>query len=131
MDLNLFTRSIFAPLTVRMMSPGRNPIRWAGLRGRNSKIMTPVIMVSIANLSPALDAELGIENGMSGVMLLKIKPGSTAARLGLRPRDIIREVNGKPIARVRDLDRISSRRQRNWRIILQRGGRDIGFEVSG
>jgi len=103
--------------------PPRNPTL---LRGRH-----PFAGALAVNLSPALNAELGMENGLSGVMLLKIQQGSTAARLGFRPRDIIREVNGAGIKLVRDLDRASSRQHDNWRIVLRRGGREIRFEVSG
>ena len=114
-------------LTFDLVVPPEDPPRnLTLLHGRN-----PFAGATVANLSPALGAELGIEDELSGVMVLKIEPGSTAARLGFRPRDIIRAVNGEPIARVRDLDAIVARRQRDWRIILRRGGRDIGFEVSG
>jgi serine protease Do len=113
-------------LTFALVAPPEDPPRnLTLLHGRN-----PFAGATVANLSPALDAELGIEGGLRGVILLKIQPGSTAAQLGFRPRDIIRAVNGDRVERVRDLHAITSGAPRSWRIIVQRDGRDIGFEVS-
>jgi serine protease Do len=114
-------------LAFELVAPPEDPPRnLTLLRGRH-----PFAGVTAANLSPALNAEMEIDSSLSGVMLLKIQPGSTGARLGFQPRDIIREVNGHRIERVRDLDRVTAREQRRWRIVLRRGTRDIRFEVSG
>ncbi len=114
-------------VTFELIAPPEDPPRNLTLiRGHN-----PFAGATVANLSPAMNTELGIEIDLTGVMLLEIQPGSTVARLGFRPRDIIREVNGQPIERVSDLDEVASPEGNSWRIVFRRGKRDIQFDVSG
>jgi serine protease Do len=54
--------------------------------------------VTIANLSPAYAQELGIGLPEAGVVVVEIKGGAPAARLGfLKPGDLIEAVGGKPV----------------------------------
>jgi serine protease Do len=54
-------------------------------------------------LPPRLAAQLGRK---SGVEVVEVVEGSPAARAGLRPEDLIVEVNGTPIEDVNDLQRL-------------------------
>ncbi|MBU0517111.1 MAG: PDZ domain-containing protein [Proteobacteria bacterium] len=54
------------------------------------------IGLQLQALSPDLAARLGLK-GARGLIVTRIRPGSPAARAGLRPRDVIVEVNQKPI----------------------------------
>ena len=86
---------------------------------------SPFAGAKIANLSPALAREVGLRGSANGVIVLSVRRGSTANRLGLRPRDIVRQVNGKKIKSARQLDELASTRARVWKYTLDRGGRLI------
>jgi Do/DeqQ family serine protease len=86
---------------------------------------SPFSGATVANLSPALAREIGLRGSVRGVVVLSIRRGSTANRLGLRPRDIVRQVNGKKVKSARQLAELTSTRARVWKYTLDRGGRMI------
>jgi S1-C subfamily serine protease len=58
----------------------------------------------------------------SGVVVRETEAYSPARRVGLRPGDIILEINGARIERVPDLERSVQSRARVWRLTIQRSG---------
>lgn len=86
---------------------------------------------SIANLSPAVSVELGVPVDKTGVAVTKVLRNSPAAANGLRPGDIVREVNGVSIEKTRDLAEITRRRMPAWQFIVERSGRIYIFERDG
>ena len=86
---------------------------------------SPFAGAKVANLSPALAREVGLRANANGVIILSIRRGSTANRLGLRPRDIVRQVNGEKVKSAQQLDELASVRARVWKYTLDRGGRLI------
>ena len=87
-------------LPVAPVLPPENPPREVTtLAGQN-----PFAAVTVANLSPRLDDELGLDFTATGVVVLELDPASAAARRNfVRPGDIILNVNGTAIARVSEL----------------------------
>ena len=80
----------------------------------------------VGNLNPALSVELGIQDfGAKGVVVTKVKPRSRAARLGLEPGILIREVNGKSIENVRDVQSALNTKsnQTGWSFRVEHNGR--------
>ena len=64
-------------------------------------------------------------------MISSIDSGqSYAAGVGLRPGDIIRQVNGKAISTTADLDALLKAGARGWRIAIQRGDQVITAQFS-
>src|SRR5690606_38960503 len=55
---------------------------------------SPFAGTTVAELSPALSRRLGMPDHSRGVAILEIARNSPAHRVGLRPRDIVRELNG-------------------------------------
>jgi Do/DeqQ family serine protease len=92
---------------------------------------SPFSGAKIANLSPALADELQLQNIDSGVVILDIDNGSYASNLGFQRGDVIQEVNGEPIAKTRDLDKVTKQSQSAWRIIILRGGQKISAVFNG
>jgi Do/DeqQ family serine protease len=81
------------------LPPETPPRQETKLEGDN-----PFAGVTVANLSPRLDDELGLDFTEAGVIVLEVDPASAAARRNfVRPGDIILNYNGAAIARVTDL----------------------------
>jgi serine protease Do len=87
------------------------------------RVRSPFSGLVVANVSPAVTSELGIENVNSGVIVTGFKRG-LAARAGFRKGDVIVEVNGVSIDRVRTLLRVVRADDDTWwDITLRRKGR--------
>ena len=83
----------------------------------------------VANLNPALAAELGIDTDAKGVMVLSIQRNSPAAQYGFKPADIILEIEGQSVERVRDLERLVREPYNGWRLKLRRGNRELNVKI--
>lgn len=53
--------------------------------------------VTVSELNAALAEQLSLDTGLTGVVILKVEPGSHAEEAGLRKADLILEVNRKAI----------------------------------
>ena len=92
----------------------------------------PFSGAEIADLSPALADELGRDPFASGVLVNRVLRRSLAARFGLRPGDIIREVNRKSIKVSDDLKSTIERDEGAgsvWTVTIERNGRRITSTV--
>ena len=84
----------------------------------------------VANLSPALAEEIGLER-WSGVIVMHVVRRGVARRLGFRPGDIIRSIEGERVQSVDHLVELVRGPRDRWRIVLERGGRSLSVEVPG
>jgi Do/DeqQ family serine protease len=85
---------------------------------------------TVVNLSPAVADELGIDAFTGpGVLVTGIGRG-LAMNTGLRPGDLIREVNGVRIGAVRDLATAVATPQRTWRVTIERNGQQATVTFS-
>jgi serine protease Do len=100
--------------TVRVSLPPDTGRDEAVLVGRH-----PLQGVRVSNITPALAEELQIDAFARGVVLVAAEGGVPAARLGFRPGDIVREVNGRPVDNVATLRRLMEAQR--WDIVVQRG----------
>jgi S1-C subfamily serine protease len=80
----------------------------------------------VVNLSPAVADELGIDPFIAdgGVLVTKVGAG-IAAEAGIRPGDLIREINGRKVRTVSDLRGVLAAGGGGWAITIQRGGQVI------
>jgi S1-C subfamily serine protease len=78
----------------------------------------------VLNLSPASAIELDLDPFRSGVVVSDIK-GGLSANAGIRPGDLIEQVNGRRIQTVSDLQSALQARTRTWSIVINRGGQQI------
>ena len=83
----------------------------------------PLSGAVIVNMSPALAEEITADPFLEGVLLLRIKHGSPANRLGFRAGDFIRSINSHSVSRVRELKKQLDRKTDRWRITILRNGR--------
>ncbi len=92
---------------------------------------SPLTGAVIANLSPALADEVGVDPFGRGIIILQIRRGSIAARLGFKPGDMVRSVNGTEVGTVAQLLRAVDIQPDDWRIEIDREGRRIALQVRG
>ncbi|NDC57689.1 MAG: PDZ domain-containing protein [Alphaproteobacteria bacterium] len=76
----------------------------------------------MVTLSPGAAEEAGLDPFATGVYVQAMDNGGPAAQLGLRPGDIVREVNGQPVRTTGDLERLIKAAGAQWRIVIERGG---------
>ncbi len=60
----------------------------------------------VENITPELRSRLGLSRDVKGVVVVRVRRGSAAARSGLDVGDVILKVNRKPVENVRDFERI-------------------------
>lgn len=105
-------------LTLKTESPPENPPRdLRDIAGRN-----PLMGVKVANLSPALATELGMDVAAKGVVIIGISAKSPAPQFGFAKGDIILQVNDVKVQSTKELESIMQKKARGWDIIFQRGG---------
>jgi serine protease Do len=89
----------------------------------------PLAGATVANLSPGLNKDLGLDLFERGVVVLKVARGSPAARLRLLPGDRISVVADRRIEEVGDLDRVLRTARRPWRLEIERDGRKLAVVI--
>ncbi len=114
-------------LSVRLVPPPEKPAR----NETKMEGLTPFGGAYVANLNPAYADELGLDSMAQGVMVVKLSRSSYAARVGLRPGDIIAAVDGTTINRVKDLLAIVKDHKGDWRVTVDRGGKLATIRVGG
>ncbi len=114
-------------LAVRAEPPPNTPPRDERLiAGRN-----PFQGATVVNMSPAVAEEIGADPFVAkGVMIFKLDQGA-AAQVGLRPGDVIRQVNGRQIRTTADLVAAVAQPARVWQLVLERGGQPISVTLQG
>ena len=114
-------------LDVGLIAPPEDPPRETTvLEGRH-----PLAGARIANLSPALAEELRVNPLASGVIVLSVTRGSPASRIGTKPGDFVRAINGEEAASVARVKSLVTRDASEWRISIQRGDRHIKIVIEG
>jgi len=80
----------------------------------------PLAGATVVNLSPAVAQAQGVDPFLQGVMVTALGPGF-AQSVGLRPGDIIRQVNGDVVTSTADLAARLATPSRGWTLAIQRG----------
>ncbi|MEZ0301567.1 MAG: DegQ family serine endoprotease [Hyphomicrobiaceae bacterium] len=97
---------------------------------RNLSGAHPFDGARIANIGPAVADELGLDEP-EGVVILSVRQGSTSARIGFQPGDIIQQVGRERIATLAELEAVLKERQRVWLVQIKRGGQSIRLQLAG
>ena len=111
-------------IDITLSPPPETPPRdTTELKGRS-----PLMGAVILNINPAVSEELNLSPDSKGVMIVQIKPGSSAARFQFQPRDIIVAINGGATATVADV-RAAMSNATSWQITINRGGETLSLMV--
>ncbi|MCW5700187.1 MAG: DegQ family serine endoprotease [Rhodospirillales bacterium] len=123
-SIEVWRKGRLRTLTLSLVTAPEDPPRQTTeLAGRH-----PLDGAVVANLSPALAEELRIKRFQPGVIVLAMKRGSTAGRVGFSRGDRILKVNGRAVASVGELKAELGSRAGRWRITLDRDGRVINWD---
>ncbi len=115
-------------VSVRIDAPPQSPAPdLQTISGRN-----PFEGATVVNLSPAVAAQNGVDPfAGQGVLIASIAPGGVAQRIGLKPGDFIRQVNGQQVGSTRALTVLLAQPARAWSITIEREGRLITANFRG
>jgi Do/DeqQ family serine protease len=97
---------------------------------RNLSGAHPFDGARVSNLTPSVADELGIQD-QDGVVILSVRQGSTAARLGFQPGDVIVQVMRQNVPTVTELENLLRERQRFWHVVFKRGNQLRQLQVTG
>ncbi len=104
------------PVTLEKAPPEMVPVALS-IDGRS-----PFAGTKVTDLSPSLARRLGMPSDASGVAVIEVLRRSPAAQVGIRPGDIIREINGDRIASADDVRRAAGEQSRRWSFTIERDG---------
>ncbi|MBI3452057.1 MAG: DegQ family serine endoprotease [Rhodospirillales bacterium] len=114
-------------VSVALIAPPETPPREAtALRGNH-----PLGGATVANMSPALAEEMGLDVPPRGVILTEVRRGSPAAQLRFAPGDIVLRINEREIRTVDDVRNAIARAALPWRLAIRRGDRVVSLTVGG
>jgi Do/DeqQ family serine protease len=86
---------------------------------------------TVANLSPGLNRDLGLDLFAAGVIVLKVERATPASQLGLRRGDLIRTVADAPVDEVAELKDTLQEHPLPWRLEIERAGRRLAVVIGG
>jgi Do/DeqQ family serine protease len=95
------------------------------------KSRSPLMGLTVMNLSPAVAEELAIDTANDGVVVADVEEGSSAAQVGFRKGDLIVAISGTTVATTKELDAATSQRKRLWEVTISRGGQTITSSFGG
>ncbi len=124
-ELTVLRRGQTLKIPFELTAPPEDPLRNVTLlRG-----LHPLAGAKVANLSPALAEELGLEGEPTGVIILEVVPGSPAARISFRSGDIVSGINGRDIRTTDDIEQVITSAPSRWRLLIRRGERRMALEI--
>ena len=105
-------------LTMRLVLPPDEPhLAPRRLRGKQ-----PLSGAVVGDVSPAMAQRYGLEDVWDGVIVLEVPGNSAARRFGLRPGDIVRELNGTGVVDADALERQLDEPVKRWLVVIERDG---------
>ncbi|MFQ5991845.1 MAG: DegQ family serine endoprotease [Nitrospiraceae bacterium] len=91
----------------------------------------PLAGVVVRELDRRAAHELGLDESVSGLVIMRVEPESRADRAGLTRGDVIREINRQPVKSVRDYERLIAKLpdDRSALVLISRGGASLFISV--
>lgn len=113
------------PLTLRV-TLGERPTNLSATVGGPGKVTEGTLRgISVQSLTPSIRDQLGIPEGVTGVVISEIDPNSPAAQAGLQSGDVIESINRQPVRAVGDFNRLAA--EAKGRTLLRLNRQGTGF----
>ena len=127
-ELTLLRKGQKLKAIIALLAPVEDPPRDArDLTGRH-----PLSGCKVANLSPAVAQELGIDDDTrQGVVVVDVKDQTPAARLGVKRGDIVVGLNNEKVSSVAQLAAALDLSGDRWRLSVERDGKLFNLAISG
>lgn len=96
--------------------------------GGDSATPTGVLSgLDVRELTEELTSRYGLKPGERGVVIVRVKPGSSAEELGVREGDMVMEINRQAVISVKAYERMASKlpKDQSVLLLLKRQGRTI------
>lgn len=117
-EFEVLQRGEIVRLTVNLeKAPEDRAARAVPIEGRS-----PFAGAKVAELSPGVARKLRLPDNAKGIAIVEIARNSPAHRFGLRPGDIVRELNGEEIRSADQLEELASVDSRWWQFAIERDG---------
>jgi serine protease Do len=82
--------------------------------------------LSLSEMTPEVRQRLELpSDAPKGLAVLRVAPGTPAAKAGLRPGDVLMEVNRKPVATVKEFEDLYGKSKGNVLLLLYRQGATV------
>jgi serine protease Do len=87
--------------------------------------------MSVRDLTPDISRRFGLEEGEKGVVVMKVETNSRVYEAGVRPGDVILQINQKSVSTLEEYKKIASKIKAKERILLliRRKGQDLFVSV--
>jgi serine protease Do len=87
--------------------------------------------MTVRELTPELARGFGLEEGEKGVVVIKVETGSRLYEAGIRPGDLILQINQKNVSTLEDYRKIASKIKAKERtlLLIRRKGQDLFVSV--
>jgi serine protease Do len=107
------------------------PSRSAENPEENEEESSALTGLVVRELTPDLAARLGIAESEKGVVVVKVDPNSKVFEAGIRPGDIILQINQKNISTIEDYKKAASKLRTTERalLLIRRKGEDLFVTV--
>ncbi|HZP07773.1 MAG TPA: Do family serine endopeptidase [Methyloceanibacter sp.] len=127
-ELTLLRKGQKMTTTIALLAPVEDPPRDAReLTGHH-----PLSGCKVANLSPAVAQELGVDDDTrQGVVVLDVKDDTPAARIGVQRGDIVVSLNNEKVSSVAQLAAALDLSGDRWRLSVERDGKVFNLAISG
>jgi S1-C subfamily serine protease len=97
---------------------------------RNLAGQHPLDGARVVNLYAPLADELGLDE-TEGVVIVDVRSGSIAERLGFKAGDVVVGIGDRQTASVDELESLLKARRRLWQVSYRRAGRLLQLQVAG
>jgi serine protease Do len=104
------------------------PVEGRETRQRGTEPGRDALGLTVEPITPQMANRLGVKEG---VVVRQVQPGSPAARAGIRPGDIIEEVNRQPVNSQSELrNALEASGDRPSLLLINRQGQSLFFTIS-